>query len=282
MTDEQKSFISQIATAVKKYMGNYNIKVASPIIAQAIIESGWGKSSLAAKYHNYFGLKCGSAWKGKSVNLSTKEEYTAGTLTTIKDNFRVFDSLEEGVKGYFDFINTSRYANLKGVTDPETYVKNIKADGYATSSTYVNTIMNCINTYTLTSYDGQGADEKKKDNETVAKEVIAGKWGNGEARKAKLKAAGYDPSAVQAIVNTLLSGSTQTATAKEVKVGSTVTIKSGAVYGGLSGTRGKSVPASQCGSKKHTVSQIATHNGVQEALLKEIVSWVAVSSLTAV
>lgn len=45
---------------------------------------------------------------------------------------------------------------------------------------------------------------KKKSNETIAKEVIAGKWGNGETRKKKLKAAGYDYNAVQKIVNRLL------------------------------------------------------------------------------
>lgn len=47
------------------------------------------------------------------------EEYTPGTLTQIKDNFRVYDNMEEGVKGYFEFIQLSRYQNLRGITDPE-------------------------------------------------------------------------------------------------------------------------------------------------------------------
>ena len=71
-------------------------------------------------------------------------------------------------------------------------------------------------------------------------------------------------------------------TKKAVAVGSKVTIKAGAVYGGLSSTRGKAVPAAQCGSKKHTVSKLATNNGVMEARLKEINSWVAVASLNVV
>lgn len=146
-------FIEQIAKCVKKYAYVYGIEVHSPIIAQAILESGWGKSDLASKYHNYFGLKCGSAWKDKSVNLSTKEEYKVGTLTSIRDNFRVYDSMEAGVKGYFDFINTRRYANLKGVKSPEEYVKRIKADGYATSSKYVNNIMRVIRNNKLTRFD---------------------------------------------------------------------------------------------------------------------------------
>lgn len=212
MTTDQKNFIEKIAAAVNKYKDGYNIKVASPIIAQAIIESGWGKSQLAAKYHNYFGLKCGGAWTGKSVNMATSEEYTLGVHTNIRDNFRVFDSLEEGVKGYFEFINYSRYANLKGVTDPETYVKNIKADGYATSSTYVSTLMNAINSYNLTQYD-KGGDatqiSKPNGNKSVnelAQEVLQGKWGNGADRKSRLESAGYNYSAVQAKVNELVNG----------------------------------------------------------------------------
>lgn len=138
---------------MKKYASGYGIKVHSPIIAQAILESGWGKSKLAAAYHNYFGLKCGTKWTGKSVNMTTQEEYTAGTLTTIKDNFRVYDSMEEGVKGYFEFIQLSRYQNLKGITDPLKYLETIKADGYATSSNYVENNMNLVTQYGLTQYD---------------------------------------------------------------------------------------------------------------------------------
>ena len=69
---------------------------------------------------------------------------------------------------------------------------------------------------------------------------------------------------------------------KEIAVGSTVTIKSGAVYGGLSTTRGKAVPAAQLAPKVHTVSKIQTNKGVSEALLSDISSWVAVSGLTEV
>ncbi|WP_418506830.1 N-acetylmuramoyl-L-alanine amidase [Clostridium fessum] len=69
---------------------------------------------------------------------------------------------------------------------------------------------------------------------------------------------------------------------QEIRAGSVVTIKSGAVYGGLSSTRGKAVPAAQLGGKRHTVDKVQTNKGVQEAKLKEINSWVAAASLTAV
>lgn len=65
----------------------------------------------------------------------------------------------------------------------------------------------------------------------------------------------------------------------EITVGSKVMIKSGAVYGGLSSTRGKAVPKEQLAPKKHTVSKIETHNGVKEALLSDIMSWVAIKYL---
>ena len=70
--------------------------------------------------------------------------------------------------------------------------------------------------------------------------------------------------------------------AKPVEVGCTVTINKGAVYGGLTSARGNKVPAAQLAPKKHTVSKIQANKGVREALLKEIMSWVAVSSLTRV
>lgn len=150
--DKQK-FVDDIAKYVKKYAGSYGINVHSPIIAQAILESGWGKSKLAADYHNYFGMKCGTKWTGPSVNMTTQEEYTAGTLATIKDNFRVYDNMENGVKGYFEFIQLSRYENLKGIVNPQKYIETIKNDGYATSSTYVDSLMQIIKIYNLTSYD---------------------------------------------------------------------------------------------------------------------------------
>ena len=218
MTSEQKSFIESIASAAKKYAAQYGIKVISPIIAQAINESNWGKSSLASKYHNYFGLKCGSSWKGKSVNMNTKEEYTPGTLTNISANFRVYDSLEAGVKGYFDFISMSRYTNLKGITDPKKYIETIKADGYATDSKYVATTYNFVTTYGLTAYDtGLDGNSVKKTIEEVVNGVIVGKYGDGETRRQKVEAEGYSYSEVQSKVNSILGKSTSTTPKKSIE-----------------------------------------------------------------
>ena len=195
---DKEAFIQKVAEKVSKYAPLYGISVHSPIIAQAIIESGWGKSGLASKYHNYFGLKCGSSWKGKSVNMTTKEEYKVGTMTNIRDNFRVFDDFDDGIRGYFEFINTSRYANLKGVKSPEEYVRRLKADGYATSSKYVDNVMRVIRDNKLTRFDGNGDGDMKKEELTgkvlsgkeiidiLARRVIDGDYGVGADRKKKL------------------------------------------------------------------------------------------------
>lgn len=178
LTEKQQKFMEEIAKNVQTYAYVHGILVHSPIIAQAILESGWGESKLAATYHNYFGLKCGSKWTGKSVNLSTQEEYEPGTLTTIKDNFRVFDSLEEGVKGYFEFIQLERYQNLKGITDPKEYLQTIKDDGYATSSGYVENTYKLVSQYKLTKYDNGGTTMKTR-NAVV---TLAKSWiGKNEA-----------------------------------------------------------------------------------------------------
>lgn len=173
MNNAQKAFCNMIYNQLKEYAPQYNIYCYSAIIAQAIIESNWGKSELSAKYFNFFGIKCGSNWDGKSVNMTTKEEYTRGSITTTKDNFRVYDSVADGVKGYLRFINTKRYSNLKNVYDYKTYIQNIKADGYATSSKYVDTLIKTVEKYRLNEYDPMSEDYQ------IALDVLNGKYGNG-------------------------------------------------------------------------------------------------------
>jgi flagellum-specific peptidoglycan hydrolase FlgJ len=186
-----------------RYADDYGISQSCipAIVGQAIVESNWGKSILSSKYFNYFGLKCGSSWTGKSVNLKTKEEYKAGQLTTIKDNFRVYSSVGLGIKGYFEFIKNKRYSNLKTATNPRQYLEYIKADGYATSSKYVNTVMKVVDNYVLPWFKQY---DYKMNN--IVKEVVLGMWGNGEERKQRLTKAGYDYKYVQSQVNMYLKG----------------------------------------------------------------------------
>ena len=158
---EQKQFINTIAPIIQEEAKAWGYKVCSPIIAQACCESAYGTSWISKEpFWNMFGMKCGSSWKGPSVNARTKEEYTPGTLTTIRDNFRAYPGgLREGVKGYFSFINTKRYANLKTASTPREYLELIKKDGYATSSAYVNTCMNYIARHDLERFDWNTTEE---------------------------------------------------------------------------------------------------------------------------
>ena len=180
---KKEEFIQKIAGYVKKYVAAYEIQVCSPIIAQAILESGWGESRLAKDYHNYFGLKCGTKWKGKSVNLATWEEYEAGTATVISDYFRVFDNMEDGVKGYFELLQLPRYQNLRGITEPEQYLEMIRADGYATSSTYVQKNMELIEEYQLTRYDENVSGRSAQDVLNVMCSWIGYSEANGKFRQ---------------------------------------------------------------------------------------------------
>lgn len=150
---QAKQFIQRIAPIIQEEAKKRGYKVCSPIIAQACVESNFGVSKLGSRWHNYFGMKCGNTWKGASVNLSTKEEYKVGQLTTIRDNFRAYATMEEGVCGYFEFISTKRYSNLKQAKTPKEYLELIKKDGYATSSTYVSTNLSYISKYDLDKYD---------------------------------------------------------------------------------------------------------------------------------
>ena len=151
-----KSFINIIAPIIVTEGKARGYKVFSTTIAQAIIEGAAGTSVLAKTYHNHFGLKCGSAWLkagNPSVNMKTKEEYKVGNLVTINDYFRVYANDIEGVKGYYDFISTKRYANLKTANNYTEFANMLKSDGYATSSTYVNTLCATVKNYELEKYD---------------------------------------------------------------------------------------------------------------------------------
>lgn len=149
-------FISKISEYVSKYAPKYGIKVHSPIIAQAILESGFGTSELAKNAHNYFGLKYRQGRCKTCIGVYGKvgtEQNKDGSYTASQMNWCKFKDMENGVIGYFDFINIPNYANLKGVADPKKYLDNIKSDGYATSHKYVDNLMNIIKQYNLTKYD---------------------------------------------------------------------------------------------------------------------------------
>lgn len=183
----KEKFLKEVAPVIVQVATEKGYKYPSAIIAQAICESNWGDSKLSGVYCNFFGMKCGSSWKGKYTDMRTKEEYKKGTLTNISAKFRAYDSIEEGIRGYFDFISTKRYANLKKATSAHGYIEMLKADGYATSSVYVDTVYKIWKVNDLGRYDkkntGAKTDSLEQAFETIARHAVAGEFGNGEARK---------------------------------------------------------------------------------------------------
>ncbi len=144
------AFISSIVNGAIQGWAQHQI-LPSLTLAQAILESAWGKSTLASTYHNLFGIK--GSYNGMSVNMPTYEEY-GGRMVLINDAFRRYPDNNASVQDHTDFlIKNSRYHNLIGVRDANTATYLIRADGYATASTYTNSLRNVINTYDLTRYD---------------------------------------------------------------------------------------------------------------------------------
>ena len=146
-------FIDMISNYIRPIAKEKGYPFISAIVAQACLESNFGRSTLSRRYNNFFGMKCGNGWKGKSVNMRTREEYVKGTMTNIKDYFRVYDSIEEGIKGYFAFIGTKRYANLKNATSPNDFFTLLKADGWATDYSYVSKLNSIYETFHLYELD---------------------------------------------------------------------------------------------------------------------------------
>lgn len=142
--------IAPIVQKVNKELGNPLF--TSVVIAQAICESGWGQSSIMMKANAIFGIKATKDWKGKTYNARTSEFYDG--YVSITAGFRAYDSLEDSIRDYFKLITSlPRYKNAINTSSPLECITAIKNGGYATSPTYINTIMSIIKSNNLTSYD---------------------------------------------------------------------------------------------------------------------------------
>lgn len=141
--------------------------LASVTLAQAILESGWGKSDLAQKGNNLFGMKTnlsgntwnGSVWDGySSVTINTGEEY-GGVHVTISAPFRKYSCVEQSVADHSAYLVNAknglvnRYAGLTSTNSYKKQLTIIKNGGYATSSTYVSQLTSLIERYGLNRYD---------------------------------------------------------------------------------------------------------------------------------
>ena len=140
--------------------------LASVSLAQFLLESAYGKSELAQKANNCFGMKTslsGNTWSGSVWNgdkyIKETSEFENGKYKTITADFRKYPCIEDSIEDHSAYLlgamngNKKRYEGLKGCTDPAKAIQIIKDGGYATSPTYVESVLNLIDKYNLTQYD---------------------------------------------------------------------------------------------------------------------------------
>ncbi|QER68350.1 muramidase [Paucilactobacillus nenjiangensis] len=147
------SFLSSIVNAAVLGWSKYGV-LPSLTLSQAIIESGWGNSTLASVYHNLFGIK--GSYNGQSANMATGE-YLNGSYVTVNAGFRAYPTNDASVLDHALFLTqNSRYSNLLWDKSFVSVTTKIRQDGYATSPTYTSTLQNTINTYHLNLFDQLG------------------------------------------------------------------------------------------------------------------------------
>lgn len=163
--------VAKIGELCKANMKTSGI-LASISAAQFILESGYGKSELAQKANNCFGMKkslsgntwSGSVWDGKSIyTKKTQEQNKDGSYVTITVDFRKYPSVEKSVADHSTYLlgakngDKLRYAGIKGCTDYKKVAQLIKDGGYATSLTYVDKLCAIIEKWNLKQYDEEAA-----------------------------------------------------------------------------------------------------------------------------
>lgn len=156
---EIATFIEMIAPLAQKAYRTLGKVKPSVCIGMACVESAYGTSQIMRKHNAYFGQKVGTGktavkyWSMKFFTSATKEEYTIGQHTTIRAAFRAYDSAEQSVFNYYELLNTSLYSRVLATSNYREQMQQIKACGYMTSSTEVNSVISIIEKYGLTKYD---------------------------------------------------------------------------------------------------------------------------------
>ena len=134
-------------------MEKYKIP-ASITLAQGILESGNGLSTLAKKSNNHFGIKCHSGWKGKKVyHDDDKKGECFRKYPTPEGSFNDHSKFLTG-RGRYEFL-----FDLKS-DDYKAWAKGLKKAGYATDRKYPKKLISFIETFELYKYDDLVLDEK--------------------------------------------------------------------------------------------------------------------------
>ncbi|PXX96463.1 flagellar assembly peptidoglycan hydrolase FlgJ [Halomonas sp. LBP4] len=123
---------------------------AELILAQAALETGWGRHEIATREggnsHNLFGIKAGSGWQGPTTEVTT-HEYLDGRRTKVIDSFRVYDSFEAAFTDHARLIGDNpRYARVTAAPDAEQAARELQAGGYATDPAYADKLIAVMDT----------------------------------------------------------------------------------------------------------------------------------------
>ena len=158
-------YIERFKTIAIKEMNSYGIP-ASITLAQGLLESGNGNSSLARDANNHFGIKCTAEWKGKTILKDDDQK---------DDCFRVYTSPEESFRDHSEFLKRKRYASLFELNkdDYRGWAEGLKAAGYATNPRYAELLIILVDRYDLSKYDRkEGYIEKIKREDKVLTEIV--------------------------------------------------------------------------------------------------------------
>lgn len=159
-----RAYIQKYDDLAVEQMKKYKIP-ASITLAQALLESGAGRSELARKSNNHFGIKCGRGWRGKSVRWDDDRA---------NECFRAYRKVKDSYIDHSKFLaNKSRYASLFDlkITDYKGWAYGLKRAGYATSRTYAQRLIRIIEDYKLYRYDkkaGRKALEREEKQHLLA------------------------------------------------------------------------------------------------------------------
>jgi len=140
-----EAYIQKYSSIAQEEMRKYGIP-ASITLAQGILESGSGKSKLAAEANNHFGIKCHDTWNGATMHLDDDAP---------NECFRKYKSVEQSFQDHSVFLKKPRYEELflLEITDYKGWAQGLKKCGYATSSTYAKSLIDLIEKYELTQFD---------------------------------------------------------------------------------------------------------------------------------
>lgn len=145
----KKNFINEIKLGAMEGYRKYKI-LPSLTMAQAILESGWGKSHIE---NNLFGIKVGSNWKGKVAIKGTKE-FANGQWITIKAEFRAYNNFNESIEDHAKLLGENkRYIKVVQAKDYKIACTEIYKAGYATDPDYPKKLITIIEQNNLDRFD---------------------------------------------------------------------------------------------------------------------------------